>query len=216
MKLTASAALLLLPASTVLAGPIIETRQPAQRAKFIPGSLALEGPGCDGASVTFDSTNEIATVSLPNFVVTVPTGTREKVCNVALRVHYPLGCTTGTARTILSGQDALSVGVSGTYSRGYAVSPVPNGNVTENSPTLNFTGAEVSTQVWLYDQDTINYLLRPTTPQNQDVTFRLLGDIQLQPRGSATGRLSNDRYVLNISDQRGCWESMQLEARMES
>ncbi|KAK3986395.1 hypothetical protein QBC44DRAFT_273221 [Cladorrhinum sp. PSN332] len=202
MKFTAAAALLL-PA-TVLAGPIIEARQPGQRAKFIAGSLSVDGAGCDGATVSFDATNEIATVSLPNFTVTVPNGIREKTCNVALKVHFPTGCTSGTARTILSGQDALAVGITGTYSRGYAVSPT-NGNYTENSPTVNFVGAEVSTQVWLHDQDTIRYFQSPNTPENQDVTIRLLGDLQLQPSGSATGRLANDRYVLDITDQ--AWQA---------
>ncbi|KAK4222030.1 hypothetical protein QBC38DRAFT_490858 [Podospora fimiseda] len=203
MKLTTAVALLL-PATTTLAGPIIGARQPAQRAKFIPGSLTVDGAGCDGATVSFDTNNEIATVSLPNFVVTVPSGTREKICNVALKVHYPLGCTSGTAQARVSGQDVLAVGVTGTYSRRYAVSPVVNGEVSEFSPAINFAGAEISTQVWSFDQDTITYVQRPNTPENQDITFRLLGDLQLQPSGSATGRLSNDVYVLDISDQRSC------------
>ncbi|KAK3986146.1 hypothetical protein QBC44DRAFT_311622 [Cladorrhinum sp. PSN332] len=99
MKITAAAALLL-PA-VAWASPIIETRQPADRAKFITNSLQLEGDGCSGAGVSFDATNEIAIVSLPNYVVQVPPTAqtpRERTCNVALRVHYPLGCTNGTAR----------------------------------------------------------------------------------------------------------------------
>lgn len=202
MKFTTAAALLL-PAAT-WASPIIEARQPAERAKFITNSLQLEGNGCLGAGVSFDASNEIATVSLPNYAVQVPGGnTRERSCNVALKVHFPLGCTNGTARTILSGQDALSVGITGTYGHSYAVSPV-TGSVTEFSPDLTFTGAEVSTQVWSSDRDFITYTQRPTTPQNQDVTFRLLGNIQLQESGNLPGRLSNDRYVLDISNQGRC------------
>ena len=211
MKFT-TAASLLLPVAT-WASPIIETRQPADRAKFITNSLALEGPGCAGGSVSFDATNEIATVRLPNFVVQVPpvNNNRELSCIVALKARYPLGCTRGVARTELSGQRALNGGVRGTSIRSYVMSPTTGETPVEFSPDLTFN-SDVSTGTWRSVSDFISYDQNITTPENQVVTITMDGRLQLQESGNSSGRLSNDEYILNISDQTRCCECFQEES----
>jgi hypothetical protein len=201
MKYSAVIALLL-PASA-LASPMVEVRQPAPRAKFI-GRIATEGTGCTGATVTFDETNEVANVTLPNYSVSLPGPNREEACAVTLTVQFPAGfCTTGTAFGTVSGQVTLPNNqVSATFhGRDYAVSP--SGQVTQTSPDGQWTGP-INERYGL--DDTVSYTYNRPDANNNLVRFKLQGQLQLQPSNGPSGFLSNDRFVFDIRTQIPCCE----------
>ncbi|KAK3317901.1 hypothetical protein B0H66DRAFT_219797 [Apodospora peruviana] len=194
-----TAAAILLPASAALANPLVAVRQPPPRAKFT-GGFSTSGNGCAGASVAFDATNEIATVSLPNYFVNLPNRPATS-CAVTLLVRFPAGqCTSGTAVGHVSGHVNLPVGVTGTFtSRDYAVSP--DGNVSQISPNGQWTGP-TDTDYTLDDQ--VSYTYNRPDANNNVVSFTLQGQLQLQPTNGPTGSLSNNQFVFDIQTQIPC------------
>lgn len=188
--------------TAALASPMVEVRQPAPRAKFL-GGITTEGTGCAGVTVVFTEANEVANVTLPNNNVSLPSP-RERGCAVTLTVQFPAGfCTTGTAFGTVSGQVTLpSNSVSATFhGRDYAVSP--SGQVTQTSPDGQWTGP-INESYEL--DDTVSYTYDRPDANNNIVSFKLQGQLQLQPSNGPSGFLSNDRFVFDIRTQIPCCE----------
>jgi hypothetical protein len=189
----------LLPVA-VLANPMVEVRQPAPRAKFT-GALTAT-PGCGGVTVTFDATNEVANVSLPNYQLLLP-GQNQRSCSLTLPVLFPANsCTTGTAFGTATGRITLPNGVQATFNgRDYAVSPTP-GSVTQISPDGRWTGPVNPTESYVLD-DQVGYTFRPDANNNL-ISFTIQGQLQLQPSNGPSGFISNDRFIFDIRTQIPC------------
>ncbi|KAH6855648.1 hypothetical protein B0I37DRAFT_59477 [Chaetomium sp. MPI-CAGE-AT-0009] len=203
-----SIAALFLPA-TVLANPMVVARQPQPGAQFVNWTLVPEtARDCgDNVSVAFTEANQLATVSLPNYNVTLPdrNGSRDKGCSVILTVRFPTNvCTSGTALGAVSGQVTLPVGTQAQFhGREYAVSP---GGVSQVSPDRTWTATTASGPIneRYTINDIVQYRYNPSDVNNQNVTFTLQGRLQLQPGTGLSGLLPNDRFVFDIRNQATC------------
>ncbi|KAK4170948.1 hypothetical protein QBC36DRAFT_225662 [Triangularia setosa] len=199
MKYLAASALLF--QATVLAGPIIEARQRQDFAVFT-GVSSFRGQGCEGATVTYDEINQVATVIYPNYGVVIPQGPREESCSTTLQVRFPVGeCTSGTAIGRATGTVNVPVGVTAFFStRDYAIQPTI-GTITDVSPNGQWTGPRSEDYVL---QDNIGYTLTPPNAQNSLVNFTVFGDLSLQPQNGPVGSLSNRQFVFDIRTQIPC------------
>ncbi|KAK3293905.1 uncharacterized protein B0H64DRAFT_433188 [Chaetomium fimeti] len=206
-----SVAALLLPA-TVLANPMVVARQPQAKAKFIGWRLqtGTEVDCGNDVSVAFTELDQLATVSLPNYNVTLPerNGSRDKGCSVILTVRFPVNvCTRGTATGAVSGQVDLSIVGSQAkfHGREYVVSPSGDG-VSQVSPDREWTRTAASGPISerYTINDSVTYRYTPPNVENQDVDFTLQGRLQLQPGTGTAGFLSNDRFVFDLRNQDAC------------
>ncbi|KAK4677910.1 hypothetical protein QC764_302920 [Podospora pseudoanserina] len=201
MKYTTASALLL-QATTALAGPIIEARQ-QPRAVFTRVATQT-GQGCEGSFIFYDDANQIATVTYPNYGVTLPSGPREESCTTTLQVSFPVGqCTAGTALGTTTGTVYLpSNGITAFFTaRDYAIQPTI-GAITDVSPNGQWTGARSAEPYVL--RDSISYRLTPPNPQNSLVNFTVFGDLSLQPENAGGGSLTAEQFVFDIRNQSAC------------
>ncbi|KAK0742077.1 hypothetical protein B0T21DRAFT_306481 [Apiosordaria backusii] len=195
--LTASALLL---QATALAGPIVEARQRQDFAVFTRVS-SFRGQGCEGATVSFDEINQVATVTYPNYGVVLPQP-REESCSTTLQVRFPTNeCTSGTAIGTTSGTVNVAAGVSAFFTaRDYAIQPTI-GPINDVSPNGRWDGP-FSNEYALTDN--IGYTFEPTTPENSLVNFTVFGDLSLQPATGPVGSLTSRQYVFDIRTQIPC------------
>ncbi|KAM7212352.1 hypothetical protein V8F06_012257 [Rhypophila decipiens] len=196
---------LLLPITGVLATPVdasVSARQPAlPRAKFNTTGFRTADSrfgGCDGASVTYSEDNEVATVLLPNYFVTLPTRPAS-TCHVSVIVSFPQGiCTSGTFIGRASGLVNVPAGVTATYTgRNYAISPSLS-TVSGTSPDGRFPGPRNGIYVL---EDRIVYTLNRPDANNRNITFGPQGELQLQPTNGPSGLLSNQQIIFDIRNQ---------------
>ncbi|KAK4205094.1 hypothetical protein QBC40DRAFT_190687 [Triangularia verruculosa] len=198
MKYLAASTLLL--KATALAGPILEARQ--QTPAVFTGVSSFRGQGCEGATVTYDSINQVATVTYPNYGVVIPSGPREESCSTTLQVRFPVGqCTSGTAFGTATGTVNVPSGVTAFFSaRDYAIQPTI-GQITDVSPNGQWAGPRSEDYTL---QDNIGFTLTPPNAQNNLVNFTVFGDLSLQPQNGPVGSLTNRQFVFDIRTQIPC------------
>lgn len=211
MKFTTIASLLL-PASSVLANPL-SIRQ-ATTAQFVttPDGFRTDGNNCGGARVTYDTSGQVATVSLPNNRVGFANGQAQPSrCNVLLDVRYPPGCIIGTATGRSSGNVAIPQAgrLRAQWQRNpYSVSPGDVKVARQDIGRFADRAGPINENYTI--DDAINYTV---TVANGNNNFRATfatqnSDLQLQPATDAAGStFTNTQFVFNITNQRACCES---------
>jgi len=203
-----SLATLLLTSTLALAGPL-GTRQ-ASPAEIISSSVSGNGcpQGTFTSSISIDG--QTLTYGFDDYSVSVgqgaPPDSREKTCDVTIRIRFPQGCTNARISSTYHGFAQLEQGVTGTFASQYNLSP---GQILSggNPPPATVSSAGFGGAGNVYTKaDSAAARVNVVNQSQNVVTYIARTRVFTQSaNGVAFGSLSVDDATINISQQSRCW-----------
>lgn len=200
----------LLLTTLALATPVPDRRQ-SSLARIT--SAALTGTGCPSDTFTSELSEDgqVITLGFDTYQTLVGPSAdpddREKTCDVAITINYPLGCTVASLSTTYHGFAQLEPGVTGTFAAQYNISPGSlSGDGASPFPvTVSSHGFGGDGNVFTKVDEEINSRVEVRNQHQRDVQFVVRSRIFVQARnGDVGGLLTQDDITVAIDSQGGC------------